>query len=188
MKKIKITENQLNKIVKRILNEQGGFDDVNTMVLHNVRVHNEIGEIIDKLIFVIEQAHNALEQNLPKNKLLSGINKINNFLRQLKPDLKDLYENTYGDEYLKYALKEMSITVEQSQIDLSKLSHQQTGFHHPKFFNQSFGGGLGYDLNDEQLRSELFRIFDSIQKDALTLSEILIDSDEKNRKRSENMN
>lgn len=188
MKKIKLSENQLFNIVKKIIKEQGGFDDVNTMVLHNVKVFNEIGEILDKLIFVIEQGHDAIEQNLPKDRILNGINKISKFLNVLKPDLNELYNNVYSDEYLKHALKEMGKTIDKSEKELSSLSHQQIGFHHPKFFKKSFAAGIGHEIGDEQLKNELIRIFDNIHRDALTLSEILADSGERNQQRAENLN
>ncbi len=181
-------KNQLINIVKRIINEQGGFDDVNTMVLHNIQLYNEIGDLIDKLVVIIEQVHNAIELNVPKDKMLNGINRITPVLKTIAPKLDEIQENIYYDEYLKYAVKEMSKTIIKTENELSKLSHIQTGFHHPKFYKYSFGGGLGYDMSDEDFRNKLLSIFDKLHEDALTLSDVLIDSSDRNQQRADSLN
>ncbi len=173
---VRITESDLVNIVKRVINEVGGYDDFFQMKFHGestlnglYRITDDIANILDKIIRMLGK------KNIPKHKTVSTIAKMTNVLEIIKHNLEKIIEEIMGNDDLKKAVSDLTSEVERK---ISKL--EVLGSFKPKFFDPKMPGGLtgaGMEMPSKELNKKLIDILTDIATKALQLkSEVDIEN------------
>lgn len=173
---VRITESDLVNIVKRVINEVGGYDDFFQMKFHGkstlnglYRITDDIANILDKVITMLRK------KNIPKHRRLSTIGKISNILEVIKYNLEKIIGEIMNNDDLTKAVSDLKSAVEKGINILSPLVS-----YTPKFVNRKMPGGLtgaGLEMGNNELNEILLDILTDIATKALQLkSEVDIEN------------
>ena len=90
VKIIKLKESHINNIVKKVLNEVGGYDSIDIMGIHGGSVQGEITRIVSQTVDFMNEFSNRLRDgSLSKEELMAG---IFNFSEKIQSDIRRLTE------------------------------------------------------------------------------------------------
>ena len=175
---VRITESDLVNIVKRVINEVGGYDDFFQMKFHGGSVIGGLSKITDDIANLLNKIITMLgEKNIPKHKTVSTIAKMKNVLEIIKHNLEKIIEEIVGNDDLKKAVSDLTSEVERKINRLSVL-----GSYNPKFFDPEMPGGLtgaGMEMPSQELNKKLIDILTDIATKALQLKSE-VDTENKN--------
>ena len=104
---VRITESDLVNIVKRVLNEQGGYDDPIQMAMHGGATLSGLGNIVNHIIELLTQSIEMLGKNIPKHKRVSTIAKISNVLEIIEDNLRKIRKEIMGNRELRKAVSDL---------------------------------------------------------------------------------
>ena len=173
---VRITESDLVNIVKRVLNEQGGYDDTIQMAQHGGAVMGGLKNIIDHIIELLSNNIETLKKNIDKHKRMKVMVDIGNVLEIIEDNLKKIRKEIMGNRELRKAVSDLRRAVERGRNRLSTLSSFT-----PRFANPEMPGGLtgaGMEIPSQELNDKLFDILLPISTKAEKLAFELRDEEE----------
>ena len=183
---VRITESDLVNIVKRVLNEQGGYDDPIQMAMHGGATLSGLGNIVNHIIELLTQSIEMLGKNIPKHIINSTIAKISNVLEIIGHNLEKITEEIMGNKDLRDAVNELRMSVKSGRDKLSIF-----GFFTPRFADPEMPGGLtgaGLEMGGKDLNDKLVQILLDISTKAEKLEFEIGDENENILRRLDNLN
>lgn len=174
---IRITESDLVKIVKRVINEQGGYDDTFQMAAHSGNVLGGLGRIVDSIIDMLDQSLEAIGRDIPKTEMMSAITRMTDVLDIIEDKLKKINPEIMLNRDLRKSVSDLRKSVKRGKVRLRTISSFNKNFYDPEMP----GGltGAGFSMGDRELNDKLSEILLSITTSAEKLSFQLVD-EEKN--------
>ena len=165
---VRITESDLVKIVKRLINEQGGYDDQFVMATHSGSLLGGLNNIIDKVIDMLDQATSALTNDISKTNLMSGVNKITDILDMVEDQLRKINPEVMLNRDLRSSVSELKREIRKGKDRLRTLTSFNKHFISPKMK----GGltGIGMSMSDKELNDKLASILLKISSSAEKLA------------------
>lgn len=163
---VRITESDLVKLVKRVINEQGGYDDKRVMASHSGKVLGGLNRIVDTIVSMLEQSISALTKDIPKTTMMEGINKMGELLEVVEDHLKNINPEIMLNRDLRRSVSDLRRAVKRGKDKLRILSSYSSSFIYPELAGGLTGAGLsmgGRDLNDK-LSEILLNISSSAEK------------------------
>jgi hypothetical protein len=163
---VRITESDLVKIVKRVINEQGGYDDQHVMASHSGKVLGGLNRIVDTIVSMLEQSISALTKDIPKTTMMEGINKMGELLEVIEDHLKKINPEIMLNRDLRRSVSDLRRAVRRGKDKLRTLSSYSSSFIDPELPGGLTGAGFsmgGRDLNDK-LSEILLNISSSAEK------------------------
>lgn len=173
---IRITESDITKIVKKVLAEQGGYDDPGIMAVHGMHTHGSIYRTVAEIGVILNQTKQAFEQNISKREIMNGIINISNSLNTIKEMLKKITPEILLNNDLKTATKNLNREIEKGLYKLRLLGGSSESFIHPNMPRSMTG--IGFSLNPEDLNDKLYNILITIGEAAEKLMFQLKDESE----------
>lgn len=173
---IRITENDITNIVKRVLSEQGGYDDPGVMATHAGMTQGGIGRMIAEIMNMVDQTTQAFEQNIPKEEIMGGITQMTQVLNAIEDNLKKIMPEILLNEDLKTAAKNLHKEVKKGMSKLRMLAGGSESMSHPMMPKAMTG--IGFSLNPEDLNDRLTNILMDIGNAAEKLHFQLRDENE----------
>ena len=164
---VRITENDLVNIVKRVLNEQGGYDDPIQMAMHGGATLSGLGNIVNHIIELLTQSIDMLGKNIPKHKSVSTIAKISNVLEVIEDNLRKIRKEIMGNRELRKAVSDLRRSVERGRNRLSTLGSFTSRFADPEMPGGLTGAGL--EMGNDDLIDILVDILTDIAAKAVTV-------------------
>jgi hypothetical protein len=153
---IRITENDITKIVKRVLAEQGGYDDLGVMATHGMITHSGIARMVGEIGSMLNQTKEALERDIPKEDMMSGIIQMSNVLNSIEDSLKKIMPEILLNDDLKTAAKNLHREVKKGLSKLRLLAGGSESFSHP--MKPRSMTGIGFSLSPKDLNDRLANI------------------------------
>jgi hypothetical protein len=189
---VRITESDLVNIVKRVLNEQGGYDDPIQMAMHGGATLSGLGNIVNHIIELLTQSIEMLGKNIPKHKRVSTIAKISNVLEIIEDNLRKIRKEIMGNRELRRAVSDLRRAVEKGRNRLSTLGSFTSRFADPEMpaWDLMPGGltGVGLEMGDKDLNDKLVQILLNISTKAEKLEFEIGDENENILRRLDNLN
>jgi len=173
---VRITESDLINIVKRVLNEQGGYDDTIQMAQHGGAVIGGLKKIIDNIIELLSDNIESLKTNIHKHKRMKIMVDIGNVLDIVEDNLRKIRKEIMGNRELRAAVSSLRMSVEKGRDRLKSLSSFTSGFAHPEMPGGLTGAGM--EIPSQELNDKLFDILLSISTKAEKLAFELRDEEE----------
>ena len=164
---VRITESDLVNIVKRVLNEQGGYDDPIQMAMHGGATLSGLGNIVNHIIELLTQSIEMLGKNIPKHKRVSTIAKISNVLEIIEDNLTKIRKEIMGNRELRKAVSDLRRAVERGRNRLSTLGSFTSRFADPEMPGGLTGAGL--EMGNDDLIDILVDILTDIAAKAVTV-------------------
>jgi len=183
---VRITENDLVNIVKRVLNEQGGYDDPIQMAMHGGATLSGLGDIVNHIIELLTQSIEMLGKNIPKHKSVSTIAKISNVLEIIEDNLRKIRKEIMGNRDLRRSVSDLRRSVERGRNRLSTLGSFTSRFADPEMPGGLTGAGL--EMGDKDLNDKLVQILLDISTKAEKLEFEIGDENENILRRLDNLN
>ncbi len=174
---VRITESDLVNIVKRVLNEQGGYDDPIQMAMHGGATLSGLGNIVNHIIELLTQSIEMLGKNIPKHKRVSTIAKISNVLEIIEDNLRKIRKEIMGNRELRRAVSDLRRSVEKGRNRLRTLGSFTSRFPDPEMPGGLTGAGL--EMGDDELNEILLNTLTDIATEALKLKSE-VDTEDKN--------
>lgn len=135
-KVIRLTESDITRIVKKVLAEQGGYDDLMTMAKHKGIIQGGLKRMIMTIVDIVDQTVSAFEEDLTSGELNNGIKEVRNALDGIEKSLEKIMPELLLNKDLKTAAKNLYTEIKKGRIKLTRIT--------------SFGEHLSkYDLNDQ---------------------------------------
>jgi hypothetical protein len=189
---VRITESDLVNIVKRVLNEQGGYDDPIQMAMHGGATLSGLGNIVNHIIELLTQSIEMLGKNIPKHKRVSTISKISNVLEIIEDNLRKIRKEIMGNRELRRAVSDLRRAVETGRNRVSTLGSFTSRFADPEMpaWDLMPGGltGVGLEMGDKDLNDKLVQILLNISTKAEKLEFEIGDENENILRRLDNLN
>jgi len=173
---VRITESDLVNIVKRVLNEQGGYDDTIQMAQHGGAVMGGLKNIIDHIIELLSNNIETLKKNIDKHKRMKVMVDIGNVLEIIEDNLRKIRKEIMGNRELRKAVSDLRRAVERGRNRLSTLSSFTSRFAHPEMLGGLTGAGM--EIPSQELNDKLFDILLPISAKAEKLAFELRDEEE----------
>lgn len=144
--KIKLTESQ----VKRILNEEGGYDDVEIMQSHAGNLQGELRHFTSETVSMLEIFINHLQEGmLEKEDIMAGIYNLSEKFKSDTRRIKELSKEIYVDDDFKLLIRKYSNSLQKVLKYFNLLSNItvqiKDGKPHPTVH------GLGLDMSHQDL-------------------------------------
>ena len=183
---VRITESDLVKIVKRVLNEQGGYDDHNQMAIHSGSVLGGLGKIVDSIIVMLHQSLQAIGRDIPKTEMMGAMTKMTDVLDSIEDNLRKINPEIMLNRDLRKSVSDLRKSVKRGKDRLRTLSS-----FNRRFYNPEMPGGLtgaGFSMGDRELNDKLSEILLSITTSAEKLAFQLMDEEKNMIKRFDRLN
>ena len=183
---VRITESDLVKIVKRVLNEQGGYDDHNQMAIHSGSVLGGLGKIVDSIIGMLHQSLQAIGRDIPKTEMMGAMTKMTDVLDSIEDNLRKINPEIMLNRDLRKSVSDLRKSVKRGKDRLRTLSS-----FNRRFYNPEMPGGLtgaGFSMGDRELNDKLSEILLSITTSAEKLAFQLMDEEKNMIKRFDRLN
>ena len=183
---VRITESDLVKIVKRVLNEQGGYDDHNQMAIHSGSVLGGLGKIVDSIIVMLHQSLQAIGRDIPKTEMMGAMTKMTDVLDSIEDNLRKINPEIMLNRDLRKSVSDLRKSVKRGKDRLRTLSS-----FNRRFYNPEMPGGLtgaGFSMGDRELNDKLSEILLSITTSAEELAFQLMDEEKNMIKRFDRLN
>ena len=174
---IRITESDLVKIVKRVINEQGGYDDPFQMATHSGKVLGGLGRIVDSIIEMLKQSLVAIGVDIPKTEMMNGITKMTDVLDIIEDKLKKINPEIMLNRDLRKSVSDLRKSVKKGKDRLRTISSFNKRFYDPEM--PAGLTGAGFSMGGRELNDKLSEILLSISTSAEKLAFQLVD-EEKN--------
>jgi hypothetical protein len=153
---IRITENDITKIVKRVLAEQGGYDDPGVMATHALSTHGGLARMIGEIINMVDQTKEAFELNIPKEGVMDAITQMTQVLNQMEDALKKIMPELLLNDDLKDAARNLHRAIKKGMSKMRMLADGSQSFGHPTMPKAM--GGIGFALSKDDLNDKLVDI------------------------------
>ena len=154
MKKIvRLTENDISKIVKRVLNEQGGYDDPGIMATHAGIAQGGLGRMVGTIVDMVDQTKEAFQQNIPKEDVMMAITQMTKVLDAIEDSAKKIVPEIMLNNDLKLAAKRLYNEVRRGKKKLQMLAGEAQSSSHPMMPKAMIG--IGFSLSPDDLNDKL---------------------------------
>jgi len=183
---VRITESDLVKIVKRVLNEQGGYDDPTQMSIHSGSVLGGLGRIVDSIIDMLHQSLQAIGRDIPKTEMMGAITNMTDVLDIIEDHLRKINPEIMLNRDLRKSVSDLRKSVKRGKDRLRTLSS-----FNRRFYNPEMPGGLtgaGFSMGDRELNDKLSEILLSISTSAEKLAFQIMDEEKNMIKRFDRLN
>ena len=160
---IKLTESDLTNIVKKVLKEAGGYDDIGIMAMHGQATTGMLQSVIQNINRILSDTEKAFESNMGKEDIMGGITLIVDVLSQIKEGLKKITPELVNDD-LKLAAKDLFIGVRGAEKKLRLIANQTGSSMHPDMPPAMVG--MGFAMSPEDVNDFLFNIVLDLGKSA----------------------
>lgn len=164
---VRITESDLVKIVKRVINEQGGYDDPYVMSTHSARILGELSSVVNTIASMVDQAVESIERDIPKNQFMIGLTRVTDVLEVIEERLGKIKPEVMLNNDLKISINSLKNSVKRGIRKLRALSSISGSFINPDMPEFISGGGLS--MNSEDLNDKISLILLDISKKASEL-------------------
>jgi len=165
---IRITENDITKIVKRVLAEQGGYDDPGVMATHGMISHGGMARMVADITTMLDQTKEAFEMNIRKEDIMGGITQMTSVLHNIEDTLKKILPEIMLNNDLKTAAKNLHREIKKGLSKLRLLAGGSESFGHPMMPKAMTG--IGFSLSPEDLNDKLTDILMDIGQAAEKLA------------------
>ena len=183
---VRITESDLVNIVKRVLNEQGGYDDTIQMAQHGGAVMGGLKNIIDHIIELLSNNIETLKKNIDKHKRMKVMVDIGNVLEIIEDNLRKIRKEIMGNRELRKAVSDLRRAVERGRNRLTTLGSFTSRFADPEMPGGLTGAGL--EMGNDDLNDKLVQILLDISTKAEKLEFEIGDENENILRRLDNLN
>jgi hypothetical protein len=150
---IRITENDITKIVKRVLAEQGGYDDPGVMATHALGAHGGLARMVREIVNMVDQTKEAFEHDIPKEGVMDAITQMTKVLDQMEDGLRRIMPEIMLNDDLKSAAKNLRAAIKKGMAKMRMLADGSQSFGHP-MMPQAMGG-IGFALSKDDLNDKL---------------------------------
>jgi hypothetical protein len=145
---IRLTEGDLTNIVKRVIKEQGGYDDPGVMATHGGIIQGGARKMIAMIKKMLDDTREAFEVDVPKEQVMVGIQTISTLLDQIEEQLKKVIPEMMLNDDLKLASKNLVRSIKSGKAKLRMLSSGSQSTAHPMMPPAMQGIGFSLDKND----------------------------------------
>lgn len=145
---IRLTEGDLTNIVKRVIKEQGGYDDLGVMATHGGIIQGGARRMIATIKKMLDDTKEAFEVDIPKEQLMTGIQTLTQLLDQIEDQLKKVIPEMMLNNDVKLAAKNLVRSVKSGKAKLRMLSSGSQSMSHPMMPPAMQGVGFAMDKND----------------------------------------
>ena len=180
---VKLDESDIKRIVKRVLNEVGGYDSSEVMATHAGPLHSIInGKTMELLMLVSELASSIEDEELNKTELTNGIYNLNQKISEYIDHMPDYVKEIYIDDDFKSVLnsfinalikinKYFRILVGSGQNDLGQ-----------------FYTGLSFDMSQDELELKVAEQISTLSNNIYELGEMIVKINQRFSERTNSMN
>lgn len=183
---VRITESDLVKIVKRVLNEQGGYDDPTQMAIHSGSVLGGLGRIVDSIIDMLHQSLQAIGRDIPKTEMMGAMTKMTDVLDLIEDNLRKINPEIMLNRDLKRSVSDLRRKVKRAKERLRVISSVNRRFYDPEMPKGLTGAG--FSMDDRELNDRLSEILLSVSTSAEKLAFQLMDEEKNMIKRFDRLN
>ncbi len=183
---IRITESDLVKIVKRVINEQGGYDDPSQMATHSGSVLGGLGKIVDSIIEMLHQSLQAIGRDIPKTEMMGAMTKMTDVLDLIEDNLRKINPEIMLNRDLRKSVSDLRKSVKKGKDRLRTISSFNKRFYDPEM--PAGLTGTGFSMGDRELNDKLSDILLSISTSAEKLAFQLVDEEKNMIKRFDRLN